>query len=218
MPVPTVNPDVDVLRSLPAPGAYLCGLAWDGVSLWHSDQQAGEVYALDPSDGTVRSTVPCPGARADLTFHAGRLWQIGERPKRFLVLDPRTGEVLERRAIRPSNGRVCGAEVRPEGVWVCLRRPAVVQLRSIDTVDVVHEFPVVGNPSGLTEVGGVVYYTDFEEVVIRGYDVATGEQVFSEPATGSPTGLTYDGRYLWYCDFPGRALRAIAPLDRGVRS
>ncbi|TVT37091.1 PQQ-like beta-propeller repeat protein [Amycolatopsis rhizosphaerae] len=217
MPVPIVNPAVEALRSLPAPGAYLCGLTWDGTYLWHSDQQAGRVYALDPDDGTVLHTVACPGVRADLTFHGGRLWQIGERPKRFLVLDPRTGEVVERRAIRPSNGRICGAEARPEGIWVCLRRPAVVQLRSAGSVDVLKEFPVAGNPSGLTEVDGVVYYTDFEDVVVRGYDVATGEQVFSEPATGSPTGLTYDGRYLWYCDFPGRALRAIAPLDRGAR-
>ncbi|MFC6092281.1 hypothetical protein [Saccharothrix lopnurensis] len=218
MPVPTVNPDVAVLRSLPSPGAYLCGLTWDGRQLWHSDQQAGEVYALDPEDGSVRHTLSCPGARADLTFHDGRLWQIGMRPKRFLLLDPGSGELVERRAIEPSNGRVCGAEVRPEGVWVCLRRPPVVQLRSVDTVEVLREFPVVGNPSGLTEVDGVVYYTDFEDVVIRGYDVETGEQVFSEAATGSPTGLTYDGRHLWYCDFPGKALRAIAPLDRGARS
>lgn len=217
MPVPTVNPAAEVLRSLPAPGAYLCGLTWDGLRLWHSDQRAGRVYALDPDDGTVLHTIPCPGARADVTWQDGRLWQIGERPKRFLVLDPQTGEVVERRAIRPSSGRVCGAEARPDGVWVCLRRPAVVQLRSTETVAVLREFPVAGNPSGLTEVDGVVYYTDFEDVVVRGYDVTTGEQVFAQAATGSPTGLTYDGRHLWYCDFPGAALRAIAPLVAGAR-
>ncbi|WP_328612059.1 hypothetical protein OG943_12790 [Amycolatopsis sp. NBC_00345] len=215
--MPMTNPGVSVIRSLPAPGAYLCGLTWDGRSLWHSDQQAGEVYELDPDTGAVLRTIPCPGARADLTVHDGQLWQIGERPKRFLVLDPGTGETVERRAVRPSSGRICGAEARPEGVWVCLRQPPVVQLRSTGTVEVLREFPVAGNPSGLTEADGVVYYTDFEDVVIRGYDVATEEQVFAQPATGSPTGLTYDGRYLWYCDFPGRALRAIAPLDRGGR-
>ncbi|WP_007023439.1 NHL repeat-containing protein [Saccharomonospora iraqiensis] len=218
MPEPSVNPTVEALRSLPAPGSYLCGLTWDGSHLWHSDQRAGEVYALDPGDGTVLRRLSCPSARADLTVHAGRLWQIGQRPKRFLLLDPRTGEVVERRAIEPSNGRVCGAEVRPEGVWLCLRRPAVVQLRSIERVEIVREFAVEGNPSGLTELDGVVYYTDFEDALVRGYDVATGERVFVQPATGSPTGLTTDGVDLWYCDFPGRSLRAIAPLDRGAGS
>lgn len=203
--------EVPVLDSLPAPGDYLCGLTWDGARLWHSDQRAGMLFALDPGNGAVLERFECPGARADLAFTGEVLCQIGERPKRLLLIDPVTGEVTGRKAIRPSNGRVCGVEVGPEGVWLCLRRPAVVQLRDFETMTIQREFPVEGNPSGLTYANGVVCYADYEEVLIRGYDVRTERQVFAVAATGHPTGMTWDGTRLWYCDFPGRAFRAIRP-------
>ncbi|WP_159941983.1 MULTISPECIES: hypothetical protein [unclassified Nocardiopsis] len=200
-----------VVASLPVPGTYLCGLTWDGGRFWHSDQRAGELYALDPADGRVLARHSCPGARADLAFVDGLVCQVGERPKRLLLIDPGTGEVTGRKAVRPSNGRLCGTEAGPEGVWMCLRRPPVVQLRDFATMTVLREFPVEGNPSGLTYADGTVFYSDYEEKVIRGYDVLTERKVFSAPAVGNPTGMAWDGRLLWYCDFPGRALRAILP-------
>ncbi|OLT29957.1 hypothetical protein BJF83_09690 [Nocardiopsis sp. CNR-923] len=208
--------DGSVMASLPTPGTYLCGLTWDGTRFWHSDQRAGELYALDPDTGAVVRRFACRSARADLTHVEGRLCQVGMRPKRLLLVDPDTGEVTGHKAVRPSNGRLCGTEAGPEGVWMCLRRPPVVQLRDFATMTVLREFPVEGNPSGLTYAHGIVFYSDFEQRVIRGYDVRTERGVVTLPAAGNPTGMTWDGRLLWYCDFPGRALRAIRPavLDR----
>jgi hypothetical protein len=208
---PQHTDDGSVVSSLPSPGTYLCGLTWDGERFWHSDQRSGELYALDPDDGGVLERFACPGARADLAHFDGLLSQVGERPKRLLLIDPDTGEVEGRKAVRPSNGRLCGTEAGPEGLWMCLRRPPVVQLRDLATMTIQREFPVEGNPSGLTYARGIVFYSDYEEEVIRGYDVRTERKVFSAPAKGHPTGMAWDGRLLWYCDFPGRALRAILP-------
>jgi streptogramin lyase len=202
-----------VVRSLPAPADYMCGLTWDGHLLWHSDQGAQEIYGIDPATGEVVRKFPCVELRADLAFADGDLWQVGGRPKRLLRIDPHTGELRAERPVRPSSGRLCGVEAGPEGLWMCLRGPAVVQLRDLDTMSVQHEVPVLGQPSGLTYVRGVVLYSDFEDGLVRAVDPATGAQLAEAEVEGHPVGMTFDGTDVWYCDFAARRLKALALRD-----
>ncbi len=204
-----------IRRVIPAPGAYLCGLTWDGSLFWHSDQRASRIYALARDDGAVQREYSCVGARADLAYAGGLLCQIGERPKRLLLIDPGTGELVGRKAILPSNGRVCGVEAADDGLWLCLRNPAVVQFRDFATMSVQREFPVLGNPSGLTIAGSTVYYSDNEEACVLGFDTETETLVFATPVEGRPTGITFDGEYIWYADFSGRCFRAFTPEPTG---
>jgi len=209
---PTTS-NVPVLSFLPAPGSYLCGLTWDDKYLWHSDQEAGTIVALDPADGSVVRTLGCSRVRADLAYHEGRLCQVGGRPKRILLVDPTTGDIVDQKQVHPPSGRLCGIEMGPEGMWMCLRNPAVVQLRDFDTMAVQRELPVEGAPSGLTYVNGVVLYSEFEGGVIRAVDTATGELLATAPVVGHPTGMTWAGNRLWYCDFEARRFNAISLDD-----
>jgi streptogramin lyase len=201
--------NVPVLSSLPAPGTYLCGLAWDGRHLWHSDQDAGTIVAVDPAGGSVVRALDCSRVRADLAYHDGRLCQVGGRPKRILLIDPETGDIVDQKQVHPPSGRLCGIEMGPEGMWMCLRNPAVVQLRDFDTMSVQRELPVEGSPSGLTYVDGVVFYSEFESGLIRAVDTVTGALLAAVQVVGHPTGMTWDGERLWYCDFEARRFAAI---------
>lgn len=167
------------------------------------------MFAVDPGTGEVLRGFDCAWVRADLTFHDGELWQVGGRPKRVLRLDPATGRQLGERAVLPANGRLCGVEAGPEGLWMCLREPAVVQLRDYDTMTVQHEVPVAGNPSGLTYARGVVVYSDFEDCLIRAVSPVSGEVLAEVRVEGHPVGMTWDGTAVWYCDFSARQIRAI---------
>jgi glutamine cyclotransferase len=200
---------VPVLSSLPAPGNYLCGLTWDGEYLWHSDQGAGTIVAVDPADGSVVRTLDCPRVRADLAYHDGWLCQVGGRPKRILLIDPKTGDIVDEKQVSPPSGRLCGIEMGPEGMWMCLRDPPVVQLRDFDTMSVQRELPVVNSPSGLTYVDGMVLYSEFEAGMVRAVDTMTGTILAAVPVAGHPTGMTWDGEQLWYCDFEARQFKAI---------
>jgi hypothetical protein len=202
-----------VLRSLPAPGTYLCGLTWDGERLWHSDQQAGQLFAIDPTTGAVLTTVDCPRARADLAFHDGLLCQVGGKPKRLLLVDARTGRAVGEKEVAPPSGRLCGVEMSPEGMWMGLRSPAILQLRDFATMAVLREFPVLGHPSGLTYVDGVVLYTEFENCQVRAYDAVTGAPRGVVPLAGRPVGMTWDGSHVWYCDFAARRFNAVSLAD-----
>jgi outer membrane protein assembly factor BamB len=202
---------------LPAPGRYLCGLTWDGTHLWHSDQDAARIYAIDRSDGSVVRSFGCAHVRADLAYDTAMLCQIGGRPKRVVLIDPKTGEVAGSRPILPANGRVTGAEFGPEGLWLVLRGPNVVQLRAHPEMGLVREYAVPGSaPSGLTYANGLVVFGDFEAATLHVIDAGTGEHVRSVALEAQPTGITTDGERLWYCDFRGRTLRALDLADIGA--
>jgi outer membrane protein assembly factor BamB len=199
--------------SLPAPGEYMCGLTWDGVHLWHSDQGALKIFAIDPSDGRIVREFACRLVRADLAF-GSMLCQVGGRPKRHVLVSRETGEVTGRRDVLPASGRLTGAELGPEGMWMCLREPMVVQLRDYPAMTVLREFPVPGSsPAGLTYARGTVVYGEFVTGMLHAVDGATGTHLGSAPVTGRPTGLTWDGQRLWYCDFPHRVLRTFELAD-----
>lgn len=199
-----------VRRSLPAPAAYLCGLTWDGARLWHSDQDAKKIFAIDPVTGAVQRELRCGWVRADLAYDGARLCQVGGRPKRIVLVDPETGEVTGHKEVLPASGRLTGIELGPEGMWLCLRGPTVVQLRDYATMTLLREYRTAGgSPSGLTVAGGFIIYGDFDDAVLRALHPGTGEIVGTVTVPGRPTGLTWAGQHLWYCDFPARRLRAL---------
>ncbi|WP_167475140.1 hypothetical protein [Nocardia arthritidis] len=206
----TLSDVVPSVKTLPAPADYLCGLTWDGSRLWHSDQNARRIFAIDPANGAVTRTLSCARVRADLTWDGSRLLQVGGHPKRLLVIDPETGEVDGELPVRPPSGRLTGVEFGPDGLWMCLRGPTVVQLRDYETMEIEREYPTGGaSPSGLTCADGMVVHGDFDDATLRVIDAKTGAPVGAFRVPGRPTGLTWDGSHLWYCDFPARRLRAV---------
>jgi hypothetical protein len=205
----TTRRTVPVARSLPSPGRYMCGLTWAGGYLWHSDQDAGKIFAIERVTGSVVREFDCPEARADLASYEGRLCQVGGRPKRLLLIDPETGEMVGQKQVAPPSGRLCGVEMGPEGMWMCLRNPSVAQLRDFATMTVRREHSVEGGPSGLTYANGVVVYSEFEAGTVRAVDAVTGKCLGAVAVEGHPTGMTWDGYQLWYCDFEARAVKSI---------
>jgi len=200
--------------SLRAPANYLCGLTWDGVHLWHSDQGAAKIFAIDRTDGSIVREFGCASVRADLAYDGSMLCQVGGRPKRIVLVDPDTGEVTGRRDVLPASGRLTGIEIGPEGMWMCLRSPMVVQLRDYPAMTVRREYNVPGSaPSGLTYARGTVVFGDFEEGRLHAIDAASGAHLGSAYVAGRPTGVTWDGERLWYCDFPNHLLRTVELED-----
>jgi outer membrane protein assembly factor BamB len=201
-------------NSLPTPGRYLCGLTWDGEQLWHSDQEAARIYAIDRATGRVTRTYRCDDVRADLAFDGSMLCQVGGRPKQLVLVDPASGDVTGRRKILPASGRVTGVEFGPEGLWLVLREPNVVQLRDYPAMTVQREYRVPGEgPSGLTYADGIILFGEFNTAMLHAIEAGTGAHIASAEVQGHPTGLTWDGERVWYCDFGARMLRALDLAD-----
>src|SRR5437773_3676650 len=99
---------LQIERKLAAPGSHLCGLAWDGKTLWHSDGETSLVYRLDPGSGKVLAKITCPNVRTDLGYDGANLWQIAGRPKRIVVIDPAEGRVLRETDLGQERENACG--------------------------------------------------------------------------------------------------------------
>jgi hypothetical protein len=52
--------DGRILASIPTPGPEAAGVAWDGKSLWHTDQSTDLLYELEPTSGAVLSQFELP--------------------------------------------------------------------------------------------------------------------------------------------------------------
>ncbi|MEO0971582.1 MAG: hypothetical protein AAFX85_00695 [Pseudomonadota bacterium] len=200
-------------EALNLPGEYPCGLTWDGKSFWHSDQAAKKIWSLDPTDGHILQEHNCPAVRADLAYDGSMLAQVGKRPKRLVLVDPSSGSWVHDLPINPANGRTTGAEFSPDGLWLLLRNPTVIQLRKYPSMEVVREHAVrMTEPSGLTWCDGVVVVGEFTTGMFHALDAASGRYRAFRRVPGKPTGMTWDGERIWYCDFPSRKARAIEPL------
>lgn len=80
----------DVRRTIPAPAAGACGLAWDGACLWVTDAtEDGLVYHLDPATGDVISSFAGPGGPGHLAtgvaWDGANLWVHDEAAGRARI-------------------------------------------------------------------------------------------------------------------------------------
>ena len=64
-----------VIRSFASPGSTPYGVAWDGRTLWHTDDVGATIYQIDPVTGRVIRSFSAPGTSpAGLAWDGRTLW------------------------------------------------------------------------------------------------------------------------------------------------
>lgn len=195
------------VRQLHAPGSHLCGLAWDGTHLWHSDGTHEAVFKLDPIDGTVAQRIPCRGVRTGLAYDGRYLWQVVGKPKRLCQLEQ--GKIVGYRAVLPASNRLCGLEFAQDNLWLGFHAPGVIEKRSAATLELLTSNAVEGDVADITFARGTLLYTTFSEAMLNVLDHSFERVAARYPLGFQPTGLTWDGELLWICDFHARIIRAF---------
>lgn len=193
-------------RSLPAPGKHLCGLAWDGRSLWHSDGDTNLIYRIDPDNGSVLAKIPCPNVRTDLSYDGTDLWQIAGQPKRVVVINPRLGRMLRQVDLGPERENACGLCISGQNYWVGFKQRGVIEARSLKDNKVVREYKTLGRADGIALAEDNLWYTDYEQSLLVELDPKTGNELERHSVRGKPTGLCWDGSRFWYSDYANRQI------------
>jgi streptogramin lyase len=83
--------DGEILAAIPSPGPAAAGVAWDGQSLWQTDQTTHLLYELDPASGEVRSQFELPVAMAHgIAFDPrnGTFWLTDDADRIYDVVLP----------------------------------------------------------------------------------------------------------------------------------
>jgi glutamine cyclotransferase len=91
----------EVDRTIEAPGNNISGLAWDGSTLWVHPEQTGQIFRINPADGSVLATINAPSFGdadpncGDLAWDGTYLWITEYLEQQIHKLDPATGAVLQ---------------------------------------------------------------------------------------------------------------------------
>lgn len=198
-----------VSSSFPSPGSHLCGLAWDGAHLWHSDGTTHRIYKMDPNSGKVLDEIPCENVRTCLGFDGEHLWQIAGTPKRIRVMDPSDGTVVREIPLQGDTEAVCALHVTPHSYWTGSKVTGAVEERDRATHRVLRAFQTGGSVHGLAVIGNLIWYTDYPAGALVAFDLEKEGEVARHPLLGQPTGLCWDGRRLWYCDYTNKRITAL---------
>ncbi len=198
-----------VERSYAAPGQHLCGLAWDGRSLWHSDGDTSLIYRIDSGNGRILAKIPCHEVRTDLGYDGANLWQIAGHPKRVVVIDPRQGGVLREIDLGRDRENACGLCVSGLNYWVGFKQRGVIEERSVKDNKVLGEHKTLGRADGVALTEDNLWYTDYDQRLLVGIDLRTGKELERHLLPGKPTGLCWDGSRFWYSDYVNRQISAV---------
>jgi len=193
----------------PAPGSHLCGLAWDGKYLWHSDGDTERIYRIDPASGRVSGEVPCPAVRTDLAHDGTYLWQIAGHPKRIVVLDPKDGMVVRELPLGQDGENACALHVNAGHYWIGWKNEATIVEHDRASHQALATYPAMARIAGLTMRADILWFTDFEEGLLVGVERPSGLEIARFQLEGNPTGLCWDGSRFWYSDYGGRRICSV---------
>jgi glutamine cyclotransferase len=202
---------LEPLVSFPSPGKHLCGLAWDGESLWYSDGDAQRIFQINLETKAVVRSIPCWDVRTGLAYDGQYLWQVAGRPKQLRCLDPLDGSVLRRIPLETEDAT--GIDVGDGDFWLGLRVQGLLQLRSLDEGDVLLEFETEPDIAGLCRVNGLVWYCEYTQGLLIAFDSQRGVEKARYRVQGNPTGLTFNGNSFWYNNYRDKTISAVRVED-----
>lgn len=201
----------DVLHTIPAPGFYSTGLAWNGDHLWvvniadaaHPDNIEYQIYEISPEDGTIVSSIPTyPWFYHGLTYDGEFLW--GEHNYTEVVKMTTSGLILQEFQVPPLSVGLAIDRVN-DILFISTTQPGMILVMDTATGLVLNElFPQEGTENGWGDLafdGVYLWHTNVATDFIYQIDAQSGEIVNQfEAPSGQCEGLTFDGQFLWISD------------------
>lgn len=204
--------ELTIEHRFPSPGVHLCGLAWDGQMLWHSDADTNLLYRVDPEDGEIALELPFPDVRTGLTYHDGALWQVLGRPKSILRINPETGEIKARIELGPNLDAVCGVRVDAESFWLGPESTDPIVRHSRSSNAILAQYGPDPSADGLCLVGTRLCHTSYRDRTLAAIAIDTGESVARFDLPEAPTDMCTDGDLFWLNSFSSREIWAVRTI------
>ncbi|HRO13491.1 MAG TPA: PQQ-binding-like beta-propeller repeat protein [Paracoccus sp. (in: a-proteobacteria)] len=176
-----------------------------------TSQNADSVSIVDLDRGTVRATVPVPGAPAPVAYDAGsgRAYVISAETGMLTLLDTQ-GRVLRQ---APLGEGAFGLAVDGQAGRIFVADWYGARLRCLDGADLreVWSAPTGRAPAGvaLSGNGRVVVTADRDDDRLSAFDAATGQLLWTAPTGSHPYAVAFhDGRF-WTTDVQSRSVTVV---------
>ena len=201
----------EVIHSIPAPGYYSNGLAWDGNSLWvaniadasQPDSYWYRIFQVSPEDGEILTSFSTnPYFYHGLTYDGDYLW--GEHNYTTIKKLNNTGESLQEfSAIPLAVGLAFNHD--DDILFQSTTQPGVIYKFDINTQEMIGELtpdePYEHGWGDLAFDGTYLWHVNVASDTIYKIDQYTGNILDEFPAPSNQCeGLTFDGSYLWTSD------------------
>lgn len=201
---------LEAVDMFPAPGKHLCGMAFDGEMLWHSDGETHLLYQIDPKTHQIIRTISCPDVSTGLAFDGKHLWQVVGKHKHLICIDIPTGNIIRKLELLPDNNDICGIDIKGRILWLGREHIGLLEMRDITDGTLIQRFPAPDRIAGVTIVENHVWYTEAIRAELICVDARDGSSQGRYEIDGMPTGLTWDGKWFWYCDYASKTIKAVS--------
>lgn len=201
----------DVVHSIPAPGYYSDGLAWDGDYLWvvniadanHFDNYWYRIFKISSENGEIIESFSTGSYfHHGLTHDGNNLWS--ERNYTQIVKLSDNGQVMDQFSAVPL-GVGLAYDLENEILFQSATQPGGIYLIDPFTGNQIGELPIPDDIDygwcDLAFDGTYLWHTNVSTDLIYKINPETGETLASfETPSGQCEGLTFDGHYLWASD------------------
>jgi len=210
----TSKADVSIISSFDFDGAL--GLTWDGSYLWTSSALADIIYKVDPSTGSIISSIASPGTDPHgLTWDGIYLWNVDSSSKTIFQLDPTDGSIIasfQNPAIAAISDNPHGLAFDGSNLWLAGSSINTIFKLNPLNGDIIQSFDLgysEGGAWGLAWDGVNLWNShprgvEFGVGFLHSIDPATGNILSTDNAPGTKAnwnyGLAWDGSFLWMAD------------------
>jgi len=201
----------EVIHSIPAPGYYSNGLAWDGNNLWvaniadanHPENYWYRIFQVSPEDGeTLTSFSTGSYFYHGLTYDGYYLW--GEHNYTSIEKLDNSGESLQQFSAIPLAVGLA-FDQNNDILFQSTTQPGAIYKFDINTEEMIGSLhpdePYEHGWGDLAFDGTHLWHVNTASDVIYKIDQYSGEILDEFPAPSNQCeGLTFDGAYLWVSD------------------
>ncbi len=209
----------EVVRTLPAPGGFCTGAAFDGECLWVADHKQDRLSRIDVASGEVVGSIPSPGYwPTGLAWDGEHLWNADDAQKRLFQVVVSDGTVL--RSIDSPTSRPDGLAWDGSTLWVGDYKNGKIMRIDLSDGTAVKTLPAPARAAnGLAFDGTYLWCADRMMDEIYMIDPESGDVLMVLDSPGPfPRGLAWDGECLWNVDYQhDRVYRLVRQDDELYR-
>jgi YVTN family beta-propeller protein len=193
--VERVDPSTDtVTQTLPLGGANPVGLAFAGGDLWVADATDQALIAIDPTSGSVRTTISLDLRPSSIATTAGMLWVAGYDADTVEEIDPRSGATVE--TLRVGDGPASLA-FGYGALWVANSLDGTVSRIDPDTASVTATIPVGSGPAAIATGAHRVWVANQYSAGVSAIDPGTNTVSSTLTTGGEPASLAFGAGHIW---------------------
>jgi len=191
-------------------GGNTFGVAFDGASIWVTNNSSNTVSKLQASDGTLLGTFAVGANPTSVTFDGANIWVTNFSSNTVSKLRASDGTLLGTFAVV---GAPRGAAFDGANIWVANDvSNTVSKLRASDGT-LLGTFAVGTTPIGVAFDGANIWVANYGSNTVSKLRASDGTPLGNFAVGANPTGVAFDGANIWVANYVSNTVSKLRASD-----